>query len=123
MQHIGAIVWMLAFVAVADADTVAVKGELSFSSKGIGKVSECKSGRIFSLGVMASNPYLRLVQRYWRISYHGKTPVLIEVRGDVTRTSNSVAELTLQSPNVVALVAGRCSDASPNYALVRTRGG
>ena len=121
MRHMGAIVWMLAFVAVADADTVVVKGELSFNSKGIGKVAECKSGHIFSLGEMASNQYLRLVQRYWRISYHGKTPVLIEVRGDVARASNRESELTLQWPNVIALVAGRCSDASPSSALEQTR--
>ena len=49
MRQIGTIVGMLAVVAVADADTV--KGELSFNSKGIGKVSECKSGRILTLGV------------------------------------------------------------------------
>jgi hypothetical protein len=103
---------MLTLAAVAEADTVVVKGELSFNSKGTGKVSECKSGRIFSLGEMASNSYLSLVQRYWRISYHGQTPVLIEVRGDVTRTSDRETELTLQWPHVVALVAGRCSDAS-----------
>ena len=121
MRYIGAIVWMLAFVAVADADSVVVKGELSFSSKGIGKVSECKSGRIFTLGVMASNRYFSLVQRYWRLSYHGKTPVLIEVRGDVSRTSNSETKLTLQSPSVIALVAGRCSDTSPNNASEQTR--
>jgi hypothetical protein len=120
MQHIGAIVSMLAFVAVANADTLVVKGELSFSSKGIGKVTDCKSGRIFTLGAMASNPYFSLVQRYWRLSYHGKTPVLIEVRGDVSKTSNPETELTLQSPSVNTLVAGRCGDASPKNALERT---
>ena len=85
MRRIGAIVGMLAVVAMADADTV--KGELSFNSEGVGKVLECKSGRIFALGTMATNPYLRLVQRYWRASFHGKTPVLIEVGGVVTGAS------------------------------------
>jgi hypothetical protein len=107
MRHIRNIVWMLAFVAVAYADTVVVKGELSFNSKGIGKVLDCNSGRIFSLGVMATNPYRRMIEQYWRLSYHGKTPVLIEVRGDA---SNSETGWTLQSPNVATLVAGRCSD-------------
>jgi len=119
MRHIGAMVGMLAVVAMADADTV--KGELSFSSKGIGKVLECKSGRIFTLGTMESNSYLRLVQRYWRLSYYGKTPVLIEVRGGVTMTSGTV--LTLQSPNVVTLNGGRCSDAPSDNALEQTRRG
>lgn len=112
MRRMGAIVGMLAFVAVVDAETV--RGELSFNSKGIGRVSECKSRRILTLGEMTSNRYLRLVERYWRLSYHGKTPVLIEVRGGVTRKAPPGTELTLQSPNVVALIGGRCSEAPPN---------
>lgn len=107
MRRIGAIVGMLAVVAMADADTV--KGELSFNSEGVGRVLECKSGRIFALGTMATNPYLLLVQRYWRASFHGKTPVLIEV-GGVVRTSTPGTALTLESPNVVVLYGGRCSD-------------
>ena len=108
MRRIGAIVGILAVVTMADADTV--KGELSFNPEGVGKVLECKSGRIFALGTMATNPYLRLVQRYWRASFHGKTPVLIEVGGVVTRTSTPGTALTLESPNVVVLYGGRCSD-------------
>jgi hypothetical protein len=98
MRHVGAIGWMLAFAAVADADNVVVKGELSFSSEGVGKVSECRSGRIFTMGVMATDPYLRLVQGYWRISY----------RGDAERTTNTT--FTLQEPYVISLVSERCSD-------------
>ena len=111
MRRVGVIVWMLALVAVAEADTVSVKGELSFNSNGIGKIAECDSGRIYKLGVMETNPYLRLVQSYWRISFHGKTPVMIKLRGGVTRTSNAETELTIQTPNIVTLVAGRCRDA------------
>lgn len=107
MQHTAAIVGMLAFVAVAHADAVVVKGELSFNPKGIAKVLECNSGRVLSLGVMATNPYRRMIEQYWRLSYRGKTPVLIEVRGDA---SNSETGWTLQSPNMVTMVAGRCSD-------------
>ena len=40
----------LAFAMSANAETVVVKGELSFSSTGIGKISECDSGREFTLG-------------------------------------------------------------------------
>jgi len=108
MRRSGAIVGMLAVVTMADADTV--KGELSFNSEGVGKVLECKSGRIFALGTMATNPYLRLVQRYWRASFHGKTPVLIEVGGVVTGASTPGTALTLESPNVVVLYGGRCSE-------------
>ena len=108
MRHVAAIGWMLAFAAVADADNVVVKGELSFSSEGVGKVSECGSGRIFTMGVMATDPYLRLVQGYWRSSYHGKTPVVIKVRGDAERTTNTT--FTLQEPYVISLVSERCSD-------------
>lgn len=111
IRYVGVIVWMLAHLAVAEADTVSVKGELSFNSNGIGKVAECDSGRMYKLGLMETNPYLRLMQSYWRISFHGKTPVMIKVRGGVTRTSNAETELTIQTPNVVTLVAGGCPDA------------
>ena len=113
MRHLGAMACVLALASVADAGTVLVKGELSFTPAGIGKISECESGRTFTLGLMASTPYFQLVQRYWEISNHGKTPVLIEVRGDVMKTSNPESESTLQSPSVVALVAGACSKAPP----------
>lgn len=98
----------LALATVADANSLVVKGELSFTSAGIGKIAECDSGREFTLGVMASAPYFQLVQKYWDISNHGKTPVLIEVRGEVMKTSNPQTESTLQSPSVVTLVAGAC---------------
>jgi hypothetical protein len=101
---------MLALAASANAEYRTVKGELSFNSKGTGKVSECEGGRIVTLGAMATNQYLRLVHLYWRLSNHGKTPVLIKVRGDVTGASIPGGELTLQSPNVVTLVGGRCGD-------------
>lgn len=108
VRHIGAIIGILAFVAVADADTV--KGELSFNSKGTWKVTECKSGRIINLGTMTLNQSLRLDQQYSRLSFYGKTPVLIEVRGAVTREGPPGTELTLQSPNVVRVISGRCSE-------------
>lgn len=108
MRHLGVIVGIVALVAAAEADTVIVKGELSFNSRGIGKVAECEGGRSFTLGGMGRNPYLRLVDRYWRSSNHGKTPVLVKVSGGVSRTIPPGRELTIQSPNVVTLVSARC---------------
>ena len=109
MRHIAVLVGIVALVAVAEADFVIVKGELSFDSKGIGKVAECSGGRIFTLGAMARNPYLRLVDRYWRSSNNGRTPVLVKVSGGLSSTIPPGRELTIQSPNVVTLVSGRCS--------------
>src|SRR5688572_18429799 len=103
-----AIVGTLAFAAVANAETV--KGELTFNSRGIGKIRECKTGRILTLGEMSLNRYLRLDQEYWRLSFHGKTPVLVEIRGGVTREEPPGTELTLQSPNVVRMISARCSE-------------
>ena len=94
----------------AAADPVTVKGELSFDYQGAARVLECKSGRTFYLGSMESNAFLRLTQRYWRLSFNGKTPVLIEVRGGITRTGAGGTILTLESPNVVTLNGGGCGD-------------
>ena len=98
----------VALVTAALANMILVKGELSFSEAGIGKISECDSGREFTLGLMASTPYFELVQKYWEMSNRGKKPVLIEVRGDVIKTGDPKTETTLQSPSVVTLVAGSC---------------
>jgi hypothetical protein len=108
MQHVGAIVGALAFAAVANADTV--KGELTFNSKGIGKIRECKSGRVISVGEMSLNQYLQLDEQYWRLSYQGKTPVVVEMRGGITREGPPGTELVLQSPYVVRLIRGRCAE-------------
>ena len=115
---------LLAAVAVAEATPVSVKGELSFDSRGQVKVAECNGGRIFDLGAMTTNAYFRLVEQYWRLSYHGKTPVLIEVRGGLTTRTNAgiVGTVrTLQSPTVVTLISGRCHDARPRNALELAR--
>jgi NlpE C-terminal OB domain len=105
----GAAAFGLALVPVALATTIVVKGELSFDKAGVGKIAECDSGREFTLGLMASTPYFQLVQKYWEMSNRGKSPVLIEVRGDVAKTSDPKTESTLQSPSVVTLVAGGCA--------------
>lgn len=108
MRHIGVLVGIVAWVAAAEADFVIVEGELSFDSQGIGKVAECEGGRVFTLGEMGRNPYLRLVDRYWRSSNNGKTPVLVKVSGGLSSAIPAGRELTIQSPNVVTLVSGRC---------------
>jgi hypothetical protein len=107
MRSIGVVVGMLAVAAAANADTV--KGELTFTSSAA-KVVECKSGRILTLGPMGTNSFLRLAERYRRLSYQGKTQVLVEVRGAVTSASTPEGALILESPNVVALNRGRCAD-------------
>ncbi len=111
-RHVAAIALLLALVADAEADKVMVKGELTFTPKGIGKVAECESGRIVTLGAMPSTPYFRLVERYWELSGRGKTPVLIEISGELSKTSSPEAEVLLQSPSVVALLSGSCKDVS-----------
>jgi hypothetical protein len=101
-------VGFLALAAAAEADWVIVEGELSFNSMGIGKVAECEGGRIFTLGEMRRDPYLRLVDRYWRSSNQGKTPVMVKVSGGLSRAIPEGRELIIQSPNVVTMTSGRC---------------
>jgi hypothetical protein len=110
MRSIGVLVGIVALVAAAEADFVIVEGELTFDSKGIGKVVECEGGRLFTLGEMGRNPYLRLIDQYWRSSNHGKTPVLVKVSGGLSSAIPPGRELIIQSPNVVSLVSGRCRD-------------
>jgi hypothetical protein len=59
---------------------------------------------------MARDPYLRLVDRYWRASNHGKTPVLVKVSGGLSSATPPGRELIIQSPNVVTLTSGRCDN-------------
>jgi hypothetical protein len=110
MRQLALLVGIVALTAVAAADFVIVEGELSFDSRGIAKVTECEGGRTFTLGEMARDPYLRLVDRYWRASNHGKTPVLVKVSGGLSSASPPGRELIIQSPNVVTLTSGRCDN-------------
>ena len=108
MRQLIAIVGMLGLAAAANAETL--RGELSFNSRGFVWVSECRSGRVLRLGEMQSNQYQRLIDQYWRLSFNGKTPVVVEIRGDVTSSGPPGTELILESPNVVTLVGGSCRD-------------
>jgi len=107
MRSVVVIVGMFALVSAAEADTV--KGELTFDSNGVAKVMECKTGRLFNLGAMATTPYLRLVDQHSRLSHGNKSPVLVEVRGAIRKTDTN-EPLTLESPNVVRVNGGRCGD-------------
>ena len=115
---------LLCLAVPANADESVVKGELTFNSGGIGKIFECGSGRVVTLGVMASNPYFHLTQKYKELSDGGKMPVVIEVSGKVAKKKSLAnGETTINMPTVVALRAGTCDGVTPNYALERTRGG
>lgn len=93
--------------SAAQAESSVVKGELSFTSTGIGQVTECGTGRVVDLGVMASNPYFLLTKKYDQISGAQRSGVLVEVKGSLVTSSNG--RIVLESPSVVTLVAGTCS--------------
>ena len=118
MRRMGIMLGMLAFASAAVAAET-VKGELRLDSQGVARVTECKTGRTITLGVMNPNEYQSLIDRYWRASFNGKTPVLIEVRGAITRKGPPGTELVLESPNVVMLNNGRC-EPPPDNALKKT---
>jgi len=121
MKHIVAI-GLTAWTSLAlGADTLLVKGELSFGSGGLAQVAECGTNRVFTLGVMASNPYFGVTQRYDEASADGKFAVLVEVKGLIAHRSSTKGQLVLDSPGVVSLVRGSCGDPPPNKSLERTR--
>lgn len=85
-----------------------VKGELTLNSYGIPQVAECGSHRQFQLGVMASSPYFRLLKEYDAISVAGTKPVLVQLSGVPTDSSNSGSDQVLDSPTVISLTGGNC---------------
>ena len=89
------------------ADVVIVKGQLSWTSNGIARVSECGTERIVELGTMASSPYFRFHREYDELSLRGKIPVLVEVEGVVVQSSGSKKQL-IEHPRVIALTKGVC---------------
>lgn len=111
--------WLL-FTALgacaADATTV-VRGEVSCTTTGIARLSECETGRILQLGVMASTRYFIFTRRCEEVSGGGKTPVVLEVEGVITRSSSSANELTIQYPRVINLTAGTCDKALSHSAF------
>jgi hypothetical protein len=98
---------LFAGLAAHAADTVAVRGELSWSSSGMARVSECGTKRVLDFGTMASSPYFRFVREYDEVSSKGKIPVLVEVQGVLRQSSDSKKQL-LEHPKVLKLTKGVC---------------
>jgi hypothetical protein len=121
MKHLVAFVCALGIGSALGADTLVVTGELTFDSGGLAQVAECGTNRVFTLGVMASNPYFGLTQRYDAASESGKFGVVVEVKGSLARRSSANGQLVLDSPDVSSVVRGTCAAATPNKSLERTR--
>jgi len=102
-----AVGFVLVTLGANAADTLRVRGEVSLTESGFGRVSECGTNRIFQFGVMASSPYFIFVRRYEELSAGGKVPVLIDVEGALVRSSTHVS--TLEYPRVVTLTRGSCA--------------
>jgi hypothetical protein len=98
------VVWILAMPVRAEPQLV--KGVLSFSSNGIGQVAECGTHRVLGLGVMASSAYFHFLKQYEAASGIGHKPVLVEVQGEFTKSSDGM--LILANPVVVSLAQGDC---------------
>jgi len=121
MKHLVAFVITLWASFALGADVMIVKGELSFGSGGLAQVAECGTNRVFTLGVMASNPYFGLTQRYADASASGKFQVLVEIEGSVAHRTSARGQLVLDSPSVVSLARGTCAVLPPNISLERAR--
>jgi hypothetical protein len=89
------------------AEGVVVKGELSWTSSGIARVTECGSKRVLEFGTMASSPYFRFRRQYDELSPNGQMPVLVEVQGVLGRSSTSPTQV-IEHPRVLGLTKGRC---------------
>ena len=98
---------LVAGLAVQAADTIVVRGELSWDSSGIARVSECGTRRVLDFGTMASSPYFRFVREYDELSSKGKIPMLVEVEGIVSQSTNLSRQL-LEHPKVLRLAKGAC---------------
>jgi hypothetical protein len=120
IKHCVALICALVICPAFAADVLIVKGELSFDSGGLAQVAECGSDRVFILGVMASNPYISLLQRYNETSDAGRFAVLVEVKGLLARHRSSNGALVLDSPDIATLVRGSCANATPNNSPERT---
>ena len=112
-------VWLLftALEACAVDVTTVVRGEVSWTTTGIARLSECETGRILQFGVMASARYFILTRRYEEASGGGKTPVVAEVEGVITRSSSSANEPTIQHPRVLNVATGTCDNVLPDSAF------
>jgi hypothetical protein len=110
MKYSCVAVCLLAFVAAAHGDQSVIKGQLRFTSTGIGQIAECGTRRVIEFGVMASGPYFLLTKGYEELSGQGEgdKPVLVEVEGLLT--SSSTGKLVLQNPRVVRLQSGACGN-------------
>ncbi len=102
------IICLVSVAQLAYGDALLFKGELILNSAGAAQLLECGTRRQLELGVMASTPYFKLAKRYEEISGIEKNPVLVEVKGVLTHSSTG--KLVLNSPRVISITQGRCSN-------------
>ena len=105
-----AFIGLLISVAANAAGGVVVKGELSWTSNGIARVSECGTKRVLEFGTMASSPYFRFRLQYDELSAKGQIPVLVEVQGTLGRRLSTPHSELIEHPKVLGLTKGRCDE-------------
>jgi hypothetical protein len=98
----------VAAITAARADEQVIEGQLRFNSDGIGQVVECGTQRVIELGVIASNPYFHVSEKYKEVSRDGKEAVLIKLEGRLV--SSSKGGLILEAPRMVFMKAGSCGN-------------
>ncbi|HTE43153.1 MAG TPA: hypothetical protein VK629_20185 [Steroidobacteraceae bacterium] len=97
---------MVATVPIAHAEKLLVKGELTFSFYGVAQLRECGTQRQIEFGVMTSTPYFNFLKRHDEVAGAQKRPVLAEVEGELSRTSEG--RFVLNSLRVVSIAQGKC---------------
>ncbi|MDH5513249.1 MAG: hypothetical protein OEY27_08580 [Gammaproteobacteria bacterium] len=100
----------LATSAIAASSDTFVRGELSNQGW---TVTECNTGRIYSVRILASNPYFHFSKRVEELTSKGAKSIVAEFRGEVSQGKTSTdpgnrVDGTLNVHQVVYVENGRC---------------
>jgi len=102
---------LLLVAACATTPPITVRGELEWPDVHPRyRISECGTGTVYELGVMASNPYFRVGQMATELAANG--PILAEIEGEPAMPTTSVAQdgadRVLNMPCFLSMKNGSC---------------
>ena len=104
MKRILALVIVLLSPMAIAGDEQTIIGTPSIDSVGIVTISECRTGKIYKVGAMASNPYFHFSNKITELSKSGD--VLVELKGMVILNNG----LEITHPIVISVSQGACDE-------------
>ena len=105
------LVFVVSLSCATNHVTSTVRGELAWDTLPE-TITECTTGRVYELGVMAISPHVNMGREARRLAAASPEPVLVEIRGTISTPSPSAQRrgttAVIEMPWVLSMESGRC---------------